>query len=225
MDNVAFLFDNDGVLIDSSESHWQSWQLLMQEEPDFFINKEMFIKSFGKRNDLILKEIAPHVSREIRKGWAKRKEELFRECARGNISLLPGIEDFLKEIQTAQIPHIIASSTPPENLQMFLSSTVLGNYFTLWISAEEVAHGKPAPDVFIAAANRLGFDPNQCIVLEDAPAGLRAAKEAGCFVVALETTHNKEELSPYDLIYPSGEDLDLQEILYLFNVWKSNLST
>lgn len=219
-DGVAFLFDNDGVLIDSSELHWQSWVLLMKEEPELKMTPQEFIASFGKRNDLILKELFPHIPEEKRKDWARRKEELFRSNARGKVKLLPGMESFLKSVVESGIPHIIASSTPPENLDMFISSTVLGNYFDHYLSAEEVAHGKPAPDIFIAAAKRIGFEPNDCVVLEDAPAGIQAGKAAGAFVVALETTHRRESLSGYDIIYPAPVDLDLQEILQAFTVWK-----
>lgn len=216
---VAFLFDNDGVLIDSSAFHWYSWELLMREEPQLKMDRTGFEKGFGKRNDLILEDIAPDVPIETRHSWADRKERLFREYAQGKITLLPGMESFLKKVVQAKIPHIIASSTPSENLKMFLSSTVLGNYFEEYVSAEHVAHGKPAPDIFIAAAQRLGFEPHECIVFEDAPAGIQAGKAAGCFVVALETTHFKENLFNYDLIYPSAEALDLQEILKAYKIW------
>ncbi|MGA8164780.1 MAG: HAD-IA family hydrolase [Waddliaceae bacterium] len=214
---IAFLFDNDGVLIDSSELHWQAWQLLMKEDAEFSMDREQFARTFGQRNDRILNETIPSISEKRREELGNRKEELFRKCARGNVSLLPGIESFLKAIKEAHIPHIIASSTPKQNLEMFLSSTVLGEYFTQYVSAEEVANGKPAPDIFIAAAERLGFDPKACVVLEDAPAGLKAAKAAGCFAVALETSHRKEELLDADLIYPLPKDLDLQEIVSRFH--------
>jgi beta-phosphoglucomutase len=220
---VAFLFDNDGVLIDSSELHWQSWKMMMQEIPHFKMSKEEFINGFGKRNDLILQDVAPHIPLETRQHWAKRKEELFRACAQGKVSLLPGMESFLKKVAAAHIPRIIASSTPIENLEMYINTTVLGRYFEDYLSAEEVSHGKPAPDVFIAAAHRLNFRPEQCIVFEDAPAGIEAGKAAGSFVVAMETTHSSEQLKNYDLIYPSPQELDLQEILQAFNVWSKNL--
>lgn len=219
MKPVAFLFDNDGVLIDSSELHWYSWQLMVKEIPELTINREQFVSNFGKRNDLIMKDLFPHATQEERQTWTERKEDLFRQCARNAITLLPGMEAFLKKVVAAQIPHIIASSTPVANLELFLSSTVLGKYFDHYVSAEEVAHGKPAPDVFIEAAHRLGFEPKSCIVFEDAPVGIAAGKAAGCFVVALATTHPKEHLSDYDLIYPSARELDLSEILNAFNGW------
>jgi HAD superfamily hydrolase (TIGR01509 family) len=222
---VAFLFDNDGVLVDSNALHWQSWQLLMKEEPTLQMNEKQFVHMFGKRNDRILQELAPHVPAETRKSWAEKKEEIFRREAKQSITLIPGIVPFLQGVLSAKIPHIIASSAPLANLELFLTATSLGNYFEHYISAESVAQGKPAPDVFVAAAHQLGFTPCQCVVFEDAPAGIKAGKAAPSFVVALETTHPAEELYEADLIYPSAHDLDLAEILAAFTKWSKERSS
>ena len=215
---VGFLFDNDGVLIDSSKMHWLSWELLMKEEDDAFMDHRGFVSCFGKRNDLILKELLPNVPQKKRDYLAKRKEELFRECARGKITLLDGMENFLSQVKEANIPRAIASSTPIENLEMYITSTVLGKYFDHYLSAEQCAHGKPYPDIFIKAAETIGYKPEECIVFEDAPAGIEAARRAGCFIVALATTHKKADLKDYDLIYNDATKLDLQEILEAYSV-------
>jgi len=213
---VAFLFDNDGVLIDSSAFHWRSWQILMGEDPDFKMDREGFETSFGMRNDLIIQRLMPGISPLKQQRWGEKKEEIFRRIAKNTITLLPGMEAFLDKVVAAQIPHIIASSTPLANLEMYIADTLLGKYFEHYLSAEQVAHGKPAPDIFIAAAHHLGFDPRECVVFEDAPAGIQAGKTAGCFVVALATTHAAEVLTNYDLIYPSPHELNLSQILGAF---------
>lgn len=218
--SVAFLFDNDGVLVDTSAYHWLSWQHLMEEDHELKMGHEEFRTSFGKRNELILKELAPDATEAQHLKWASRKEELLRQKIGGKVKLLCGMEEFLKQVVEAKIPHIIASSTPIENLKLYLTTTVLGRYFDAFVSGEEVAQGKPAPDIFIEAAHRLGFESQECVVFEDAPAGIEAGKSAGAFVVALETTHEKSRLRGYDLIYPSARELNLQEILQAFNLWK-----
>ncbi len=220
---VGFLFDNDGVLIDSQDLHWQAWTRLMQEEKDLSFTHEQFVAGFGKRNDLILKEIAPNADESTRMRWAMRKEELFRELARGNIQLIPGMEAFLEELKSRKIARIIASSTPPENLRLFLETTPLGRYFDQFISAEEVSRGKPSPEIFVKAAMRLGLEPIDCIVVEDAPAGLKAGKHAHAFVVALATTHSKKELKNYHLLYSDPTQLNLEEILTAAEKWKWSL--
>ncbi len=148
-----------------------------------------------------------------------KKEELFRRAARENLKLLPGMEDFLKELKKANVPRIICSSTPIENLKMFLESSVLGNYFDQFVSSEEVAKGKPAPDVFLEGARRIGLSPEKCIVVEDAPVGIVGGKKAGCFVVALATTHTKERLEETrcDVIFSSPKELHLREIEEIFS--------
>lgn len=209
----GFLFDNDGVLIDSSELHWQSWQLLMEKDKSApKMSHKQFFKGFGKRNDLILKDIAPDATKEQRDEWAEEKEVLFRDCARGNIQLIQGIEPFLKEVNAAKIPHIIASSTPLANLELFITTTILGKYFDKYVSAEQVAHGKPYPDIFLKAADELGLLPQECIVFEDAPSGIEAAKRAGCRVVAFGTTHSKNELKDYDVFYETPSGLTLKTL-------------
>lgn len=217
---TAFLFDNDGVLVDSTEFHWLSWECLMKEHPEFSMSRKDFVHCFGKRNDLILREVMPQLSEREREALALRKEEIFREIAKNKIELLPGMENFLKIVKKEEFARIIASSAPLENLEMFITQTPLKKYFDKYLSAEGVAHGKPAPDIFLAAAAELGFSPKECIVIEDAPAGVVAGRAAGCFVIALGTTHKKQELTQAHLYFPSAEELDLEKILKAFNQWK-----
>lgn len=210
---VGFLFDNDGVLVDTTELHWLSWEKLMEESPEFMMTREQFCYGFGKTNALIVAETMPQATKEQAIKWSLRKEEIFRQLARNQVELIPGMEEFLKKVVKAKIPHIIASSTPLMNLEMYIETTPLGKYFDHYISGEEVAYGKPSPDIFIAAARRIGLEPEECVVFEDAPAGLLAARAAGCFVVALETSHPRKDLPTFDLVYPSPLELNLDEIL------------
>lgn len=217
---VGFLFDNDGVLVRSEKFHWLAWQQLCTEEGKTYINHDSFLQGFGKRNDLILEEAVPELTVEERVKLAERKEELFRNLARGNVCLLDGMERFLQEIQKEKVPCIIASSTSRENLEMYLSTTPLGRYFDNFVSAEEVSRGKPHPDVFLAAAKRLRIDPCNCVVFEDAPAGVKAGKKAGCFVVGLLTTHKEEKMKECDLIVEDPSHLHLPFIMEAFGRWQ-----
>lgn len=211
--DIGFLFDNDGVLIDSQEFHWKSWQELMKNQNHFFLDEKTFLATFGKRNDLILKQVLPKATDEEIAEIAEEKEALFRQLIKGKIKLLPGMENFLISLKQNNVPRIIASSTPIANLKLFLSDTILGQYFDHFVSAEEVAHGKPYPDVFLEAAKRIGYDPKKCIVIEDAPVGIEAGKKAGCYVIALETTHSKESLMAADLIYKGPSELNYKKII------------
>ena len=131
------------------------------------------------------------------------------------------MERFLQEVVASKLPHIIASSTPVVNLEFYLKQTPLGKYFDAYASAEEVARGKPYPDVFQEAARRIGLDPVDCIVLEDSQAGLQAGRDAGAFVVALATSLPAEELRNYDALYPSPQELDLSLLVQQWEVWRN----
>lgn len=209
----AFLFDLDGVLIDSKKFHFEAWAYLSQENPLLTMDFEKFAQTFGMRNEEILNLYLKNATPELVRKAGIRKEELFRERCKDNIQLLEGMQPFLEAIKSANLKRIIASSTPRKNLEFFLKETLLGDYFDFFVSAEEVRYGKPSPDVFLEAARRLKNDPKNCIVLEDSPHGLVAGRHAGCFVLALETTTPECLLKPRDVLYKTPKDLNLNDVL------------
>jgi beta-phosphoglucomutase len=209
----GFLFDLDGVLINSKEFHYQAWQHLSKENNLLDITYDYFSKTFGMRNDEILKALNFYQTQEEIDKAGARKEELFRLHCKEHVKLIEGMQPFLEEVKKASITRIIASNTPVENLNFFLNETILGSYFDAFVSGEEVKAGKPSPDVFIEAARRIGYDTKDCIVFEDSPHGLIAGKNAGCFVVALGTTTPEILLNPKDAYFKSPKDLNLQQIL------------
>lgn len=213
----GFLFDLDGVLIDSMQFHFESWMHLSKENPLVHISYDDFAKTFGMRNEEILAICYPSGNAEERERARIRKEELFREHCKDKLTLLPGMQAFLEEVKKAGIPRIIASNGPVVNLKFFLEYTALSDYFDRFVSGEEVASGKPSPDVFIEAARRIGYEPSNCIVFEDSPHGLVAGKNAGCFVVALATTNPIQLLNPRDALFTSPLDLNLKAVLELYD--------
>jgi len=195
----AVIFDWDGVVIDSSDLHEQSWELLAKE-----IGKPLpaghFKAGFGKKNQ----EIIPTILR-----WAEdpqdvirladRKEELYRKLVREQgVHVLPGARELLSALRDAAIPRAIGSSTPRSNLDAIFASTGLDQFFDAVVSGDDVKNGKPAPDVFLLAAERLSVSPERCVVLEDAHVGIEAAHRAGMKVVAVATTHPIGELTAAD---------------------------
>ena len=213
------IFDWDGVVIDSSAQHERSWELLAEE-----IQKPLpsghFKAGFGKKNQ----EIIPGLLRwseepaEIRR-LGERKEELYRELVREQgVTVLPGARELLEALMAASIPRSVGSSTPRSNLDAIFAATGLGELFNAVVCGDDVTNGKPAPDVFLLAAERLGFNPADCLVIEDAHVGIEAAHRAGMKVLAVATTHPLEELARADAAV-----LSLAGILpdYLNEVWMS----
>jgi beta-phosphoglucomutase family hydrolase len=200
------IFDWDGVVIDSSAQHERSWELLAEE-----IQKPLppghFKAGFGKKNQEIIPDLY---------GWSDdpaeiqrlgdRKEELYRKLVREQgVVVLPGARELLVALRDASIRRSVGSSTPRANLDAIFAATGLGELFDAVVSANDVGNGKPAPDVFLLAAARLGLAPADCLVIEDAHVGIEAARRAGMKVLAVATTNRLSELVLADAAVSSLE--------------------
>ncbi|HEV2764555.1 MAG TPA: HAD family phosphatase [Pyrinomonadaceae bacterium] len=188
----AVLWDVDGTMIDSSEYHWLSWRDALAAE-NFPITREQFARSFGRRNDEILRAYfgADYPAAEVaRVGDAK--EELYRALVRTRgIRLLPGVRRWLQKLKADGWLQAMASSAPRANLEAIADALDLRPYFDAVVSAEDVTVGKPDPQVFLKAASKLGVDPSACVVVEDAPAGTEAARRAGMRSVGVLSMHSE----------------------------------
>lgn len=216
MSLVAAIFDWDGVVIDSSDKHEKSWELLAAE-----INKPLppghFKRGFGRKNQIIIPEILDwsHDEAEIQR-LGDRKEDLYRELVRKDgVRILPGARELVIALKQAGIPRAIGSSTPRANLEAIFASTGLNQYFDAVVSAEDVIHGKPAPDVFLKAAGLLGVPPASCVVFEDALFGIEAAHRAEMKVIAVATTNSLEALDHADRAVTSLEEISVDDVRVL----------
>ena len=199
--DIGFLFDWDGVVIDSHQQHEQSWDLLSAEIgqplPEGFMKK-----TFGMRNQNIFPMWLPHLATDAAAITAlgNRKEELYREILRRDgIEALPGVKDFLQAAREAGIPASVGSSTPRQNIDTVIEMAGLQGLFDAIVAAEDVAHGKPHPEVFLKGAEKLHRKPERCVVFEDAFVGIEAGKSGGMKVVGIATTHPIEKLTQADL--------------------------
>lgn len=190
----AALFDWDGVVVDSSAAHKASWELLA-EQRGLPLPENHFALGFGKKNQTIIPSIYkwsqdPEEIEEL--GYAK--EELYRKILResGINPALPGALDLFLELKAAGIPMAVGTSTPRENVDFVVELIGAQGIFDSIISAEDVAHGKPDPEVFLKGAAALGVDPEDCVVFEDATYGIEAALAGGMKAVCLTTTHDRE---------------------------------
>ena len=175
----AVLWDLDGTLVDSEEFHWLSWRDVMHAE-GMTLTYEQFLASFGQRNDRILPrwlggDVEP--SRLQRIGDTKEAE--FRRLAKTHgLTPLPGAREWLARLRTAGWKQAIASSAPRLNVEAMLRVAGLEDCLDAIVSADDVTAGKPDPQVFLKAAERLGVDPSRAIVVEDAAAGIEGARRA-----------------------------------------------
>jgi len=198
----AVLFDLDGVIVDSRPHHLSAWHALAREQrlehaPDYFT------QTFGLRNNAILAPLLGEERAGELTALAARKEELFRAEARGRLVALPGVRELLDFLDAQGVPKAIVTSTPRANLELILETLRLEGRFEALVAEEDAAKGKPDPEGFLVAAQRLGVAPERCVVIEDAPAGLQAAKAAGMRAIGVTTTHPAADLGDADLVVES----------------------
>ncbi|HJQ30572.1 MAG TPA: HAD family phosphatase [Pyrinomonadaceae bacterium] len=187
----AALWDVDGTLIDSREYHWLSWQGALAAE-NFPVTRGQFEKTFGRRNDEILREYFPSYSDKDISRVGDAKEVAYRALVRERgIELLPGVGRWLDRLKDEGWLQAVASSAPRENLDAIISALGLEDCFAAIAAAEDVTEGKPDPQVFLAAAAKLGVEPSACVVVEDAPAGTEAARRAGMRCVGVLSSHGE----------------------------------
>lgn len=186
----AVIWDLDGTLIDSAGHHWTAWQVLVEQE-NLRLTWEEYVSDFGRRNDEILRlRIDPEMPDEEVARLSHFKEETYRHLVRTQgIELFPGVTDWLGTLRKEGWRQALGTSAPRGNIEAIFSVHPIADYFDAVMSADQVRHGKPHPDVFLAAAELLGVDPADCIVIEDAPAGVEAARRAGMRSLAVQTTH------------------------------------
>ena len=201
----AVIWDLDGTLIDSSHYHWEAWQAVMEAE-NFSLTYEEYVADFGKRNDEILRgRLGADLPDDFIARVSRAKEEVYRSLIRTKgLELLPGAAYWLERLKTEGWLQALATSAPRGNIDAVFAALGLEKFFDATISSEEVKAGKPEPDVFLAAAANLDVAPRDCIVIEDAPAGLEAARRAGMKSIGVLTTH--PELNA-DLVAPRLDQL------------------
>lgn len=207
----AVIWDLDGVIIDSADEHRRAWQRLAREEGVPFTDAD-FWATFGKRNDAILAEKWGPLSAAEAQILADRKEAYFRELIRETVAPLPGAMELMRELHEAKYAQALASSTPIENIQLISDALGLERYLSVLVSGETVLHGKPAPDIFLKAASKLGIPPQLCLVIEDAVAGVEAAHAAGMRCISVAGERDLPGLRKAELMVKTLKEVGLAQI-------------
>jgi HAD superfamily hydrolase (TIGR01509 family) len=198
-DSYGILWDMDGVLADTGELHYISWKQTL-DEVSLPFDREIFRKTFGMNNNGILTNLLgqppePTFLEQI----SNRKEGLFRQWVKGNVKLLPGVTDWLVDLRSGGFRQAVASSAPIENVETLVDELSIREYFSVLLSGYDLP-GKPDPATFLKAANLLKVAPDRCVVVEDAIAGVEAAKRAGMKCIAVTTTNPAHTLRSSDVI-------------------------
>src|SRR5262249_25552013 len=176
----AVLWDMDGTLIDSEEFHWIAWRETLASQ-GIIITRDQFLATFGQRNDSIIPQLlGKAATAEAVERIGNAKEEHYRGLIRHDgISPLPGVAHWIHRLHQEEWLQAVASAAPRANVDAVLEKLTATQVFQAIVSAEDVQHGKPDPEVFLKAASRLAVPPDRCVVVEDAAAGIEGARRAG----------------------------------------------
>jgi beta-phosphoglucomutase len=206
MHELGVIFDMDGVLVDSYRPHLRSWCLLAQEM-GAAVTEAQFASAFGRTSREIIRdqfEVADPA--EIRR-LDDRKEAIYRDLIRDRVPEMPGAIAAVRSLHQAGFRIGVGSSGPPENVALVCDGLGIRPFLSAIITAADVQHGKPDPQVFLLTAERMGAPPSYCVVIEDAPVGIEAARRAGMRSIALSGTHAAATLAAADAVVPHLDQL------------------
>ena len=210
-DDYAVLWDVDGVLIDSGEQHRRAWEQLAREE-HLPYSDAAFWATFGMRNsDIFPRMFGVSGPPERIAALGDRKEAIYRDLLKQEAVALPRAKELLTALHAAGYRQALGSSAPPANLEAIIQLLGIASYLDAVVSGEQVTRGKPAPDIFLAGAERLGVAPAHCLVIEDAPAGVAAAHAGGmrCLAVRRAGQSDAPGLEAADALVDSLEHASL----------------
>ncbi len=210
------IFDLDGVLVDTGWAHRQSWYDLAERE-DLPMSDEFFRHTFGMQNYSIIPLMRPGIAADELERLSDWKEQRYRDILADRLELAEGAEALLSDLRSHGFRLAIGSSAPCENLDVFWGPLAMLRYFDARVTKEEVSEGKPSPQTFLRAAEKLDLPPERCVVVEDALPGIQAGVSAGMRVIAITTTRNREDLGQADHIVDSLTELKAEDFATLLD--------
>ena len=193
----GIIFDLDGTMIDNMMVHHQAWQRKLASLGMHLTIEEVMDQIHGINEEIVLRLFGDRFSEEERARISWEKEKEYRDIFADQLQLLPGLPDFLQHLKQTDIPLAIGTAAPPENVDFVLDNLNLRSFFSAVINSKDVNLGKPNPEVFLKSAENIGIPIEDCLVFEDSVVGAETALNAGCPVVVVTTTHQREEFTHF----------------------------
>jgi len=198
----AFIFDLNGTLIDDMKYHTDAWFEILTKELGADLSYEnLKTEMYGKNAELLVRVFGEdYFTPEEIENHSINKEKKYQKLYKPNLKPITGLENFLAKSEKKKMAMGIGSAAIMYNVDFVLDNLDLRRYFKSLISADEVELSKPNPETFLKGAEALGVKSEECLVFEDAPKGVEAARNAGMDAVVLTTMHDKHEFAEYDNI-------------------------
>ena len=202
----------DGTIVNSLPFHKLAWIETFKKRGKNFTDDD-FKWANGRRNEEIIPPfLDQNLSLENVNLIANEKEATFRRFVKENIKALPGAVELIQSLAAVKMQLALVSSTPKENIELITKTLGIKKYFGLFINGDDVKEGKPSPQAFLLAANKMGVAPKNCVVMEDAVVGVQAAKRAGMYCIAVSNTYPRESISEADIVVNSLEEITVKTI-------------
>jgi beta-phosphoglucomutase len=209
MADFAVIFDMDGVIVDTNVFHKKAIHQFCKKY-GFALTEDQLRKSvYGRTNKDWITNLFGSLTPEQLQAYAHEKEQLFRDLYLPYIKPVKGLNSFLEKLQEQNIPTAIATSAPPKNVEFILAHIPIKKYFNVILDERVVTHGKPNPEIYIKTAEALGYENENCIVIEDSLSGVTAGRKSGSKVIGITTTHTAAELMDANFIIQDFDDLSI----------------
>ena len=209
----AIIFDMDGVIVDSNPYHRIALRRFCEKHGHHLSDEYMKTKIFGRTNADWLQELfQDKIDEKQILEFEEEKESMFREIFDPYIKPVNGLISFLNLLRNNRIPRAIATSAPSSNVDFILNKTGIAEFFQIIIHGNMVENSKPHPEIYLKTTHAIGYPPKQCLVIEDSLSGMESAINAGCKVIALTTTHPREELRAAQLVIDDFEQLSIADL-------------
>ena len=193
MQQKAFIFDLNGTMIDDMDFHIRAWHTILTSLGAELSLEQVKLECYGKNEELLERIFPGRFSNEEMQTMILHKEKAYQLEFKPHLKLIAGLASFLQKAHAESIPMGIGSAALPMNINYVLDGLQIRHYFKAIVSAVDVAFSKPHPETFLSCAKQLGVEPSNCIVFEDSPKGVLAAKMAGMQCVVLTTMHSEME--------------------------------
>ncbi|WP_265712282.1 HAD family hydrolase [Sphingobacterium sp. InxBP1] len=210
----AAIFDMDGVISHTNPFHAEAFRAFFKNHNIEQATEEEFEQHmYGKHNSYIMQHFFKRpISPEELRTLEFEKEQLFRVIYKDHVAPIKGLIEFLGQLKDSGFKLAVATSAPKENMDLILDELNIRSLFSSTLSSEDVKLHKPHPEVYLKSAENLGIPIKQCIVFEDSFSGITAAQNAGMKVVAVLSTHKRDELPPSDIYIQNYTEITVANV-------------
>jgi len=215
----GIIFDLDGTMVDNMMIHHRAWQRKLKELGMDLSLQEVMQKVHGVNEEILERLFGDRFTVEERVILSMQKEADYRTIFKPDLKLVPGLSEFLESLKESKIPLGIGSAAPPENVDFVLDNLGIRHFFKVILHARNVSAGKPHPEIYFKVADGLGLPVKDCLIFEDSPVGVEAARRAGSSAIVVTTTHREDEFRGFANVVKfipdyTGMDINLLKIIY-----------